>query len=586
MEKEQVVEEEEEEAKVDDATTTRSSTSSRIFVGGLGESVTSDDLQKVFSPSLGKIEALEIIKTKGRSFAYINFLPCSHNSLPKIFSMFNGCVWKGGRLRLEKAKEHYLVRLRREWAQEEAQAQEDAATNALYSIVIKYNKRLLESHKNQQHLKIFFPTSGKVKSLPFSGTGKHKYSFQRVDVPSLPTYFCDCEEHSVSAHTHNETKLSDMETKTGGMNEEEVNVMNSVMKMLFQKENVLNTTVHSETKAGNQGNYLIQSTSDLHPCENEIDYTEDEDNLIINIVSRDNNRMALFESQQQKTIPGNQESRFSKKQASKDRQIKKVPQVEKRNVLHPSKKRKSHLSQGSDTNELLSATSGGNGNVQSHTSSAFSVSDIFSATNKKQKPKSDSVNLPNSNGKKKDKSFAYQLEEIKVKEILAKAQPNEPSATLNKLTRGSSWFQKSPWTQLVGENNSSFSITQFFPGMSFEKQEPIKPKSVDNVKFAENKIEDSVEVEKSGPAGDGFDTLGHEKKENVVQDTPENVVGNMKASDLVVDAKRPFSSRKTSNVDVIIGETCSFMRSDASLKQWANTKAALSRPHKRKGDEK
>ena len=35
---------------------------------------------------------------------------------------YNGCKWKGGVLRVEKAKEHYIDRLRREWAEAEAEA--------------------------------------------------------------------------------------------------------------------------------------------------------------------------------------------------------------------------------------------------------------------------------------------------------------------------------------------------------------------------------------------------------------------------------------------------------------------------------
>lgn len=31
---------------------------------------------------------------------------------------YNGCVWKGGKLKLEKAKEHYLDRLKKEWEED------------------------------------------------------------------------------------------------------------------------------------------------------------------------------------------------------------------------------------------------------------------------------------------------------------------------------------------------------------------------------------------------------------------------------------------------------------------------------------
>lgn len=57
----------------------------RLHVGGLGESVGRDDLLKIFSP-MGSVEAIEFVRTKGRSFAYIDFSPASENSLTKLFS--------------------------------------------------------------------------------------------------------------------------------------------------------------------------------------------------------------------------------------------------------------------------------------------------------------------------------------------------------------------------------------------------------------------------------------------------------------------------------------------------------------------
>lgn len=57
----------------------------RLHVGGLGESVGRDDLLKIFSP-MGFVEAVEFVRTKGRSFAYIDFSPASENSLTKLFS--------------------------------------------------------------------------------------------------------------------------------------------------------------------------------------------------------------------------------------------------------------------------------------------------------------------------------------------------------------------------------------------------------------------------------------------------------------------------------------------------------------------
>lgn len=143
----------------------------RLHVGGLGESVGRDDLLKIFSP-MGTVDAVEFVRTKGRSFAYIDFSPSSTNSLTKLFStvsefdlslslsllllfltlirfwQYNGCVWKGGRLRLEKAKEHYLARLKREW---------EAASSTSDNTI-----KAPSDSPPATHLNIFFPRLRKV----------------------------------------------------------------------------------------------------------------------------------------------------------------------------------------------------------------------------------------------------------------------------------------------------------------------------------------------------------------------------------------------------------------------------------------
>lgn len=57
----------------------------RIFVGGLGEGVTDDDLRRMFV-ALGSVDEIEIIRSKGRSMAYLNYTPSSAKSLAKLFS--------------------------------------------------------------------------------------------------------------------------------------------------------------------------------------------------------------------------------------------------------------------------------------------------------------------------------------------------------------------------------------------------------------------------------------------------------------------------------------------------------------------
>lgn len=145
----------------------------RLHVGGLGESVGRDDLLKIFSP-MGTVDAVEFVRTKGRSFAYVDFSPSSTNSLTRLFStvsefdlslflltlvsllvltlirfwQYNGCVWKGGRLRLEKAKEHYLARLKREW---------EAASSTSDNTI-----KAPSDSTPSTHLNIFFPRLRKV----------------------------------------------------------------------------------------------------------------------------------------------------------------------------------------------------------------------------------------------------------------------------------------------------------------------------------------------------------------------------------------------------------------------------------------
>lgn len=79
---------------------------------------------------------------------------------------YNGCVWKGGRLRLEKAKEHYLVRLKREWEEDAEQniAPCDALDAEKDPAAPVKAKKFLDKEK---HLHIFFPRLKKVSCIKF-----------------------------------------------------------------------------------------------------------------------------------------------------------------------------------------------------------------------------------------------------------------------------------------------------------------------------------------------------------------------------------------------------------------------------------
>lgn len=151
-----------------------------------------------------------------------------------------------------------------------------------------------------------------VKALPFSGTGKHKYSFQRVEALPLPRYFCDCEEHSVPScpakgnqmqnQTKKEVEMHGLEGESSGVNEEELKIMNSVMNKLFERENVSKAASH-ETGPADNGHGSIKLIEDLQFSENE----EDADNIVINAVSRGNNKISLSQCQEKSTtLPVNQ----------------------------------------------------------------------------------------------------------------------------------------------------------------------------------------------------------------------------------------------------------------------------------------
>ncbi|KAL5231618.1 hypothetical protein ABZP36_030394 [Zizania latifolia] len=72
-----------------------------------------------------------------------------------------------------------------------------------------------------------------VKALHFKGSGKHKYSFRRIEVPSYPIHFCDCEEHCGPPEAANDEYASVLNTTAFA---KEHNITNSVMSKLFEKE--------------------------------------------------------------------------------------------------------------------------------------------------------------------------------------------------------------------------------------------------------------------------------------------------------------------------------------------------------------
>ncbi|XP_010525603.1 PREDICTED: uncharacterized protein LOC104803376 [Tarenaya hassleriana] len=680
----------------------------RIHVGGLGESVNRDDLLKIFSP-MGSVEAVDFVRTKGRSFAYIDFSPSSDNSLTKLFSMYNGCVWKGGKLRLEKAKEHYLAKLRREW-----EKCSDDNTSCL-----PQPPPLTSDTSDDSHLKIFFPRLRKMKSVPLTGTGKHKYSFQRVQIPSLPKYFCDCEEHATS-HTLQGNRCHDVESHHAGINEEELNIMNTVMNRLFQANGEWETGGFVENK----------KDSDIEE--------DDQDNLVINVVSSVNSILTLSTNRDLETVSRKRKSIHKETQETREGYI----QGKKRNCGHPSKLKQympqipensgpskmdadnslvGSSRQVSDVNRSNSSVSRPQKSswkalIASANNSSFSVSSVCSdsAISKEghhTSSNSDFVNLPTEETLNLKEAGASEMEGSAAKSIVkkqkSKSKMPRKSASANRTeriestpvvlanveselaevessvrysvidtlfqdlsdketivgmdsnpvafsrltsikddqfvpeksdaekemckenqnltvkenvancldegkgnleafnitARGSFWRQKSSWTQLVSEKNSSFSITQIFPDLNSKDHEPREVNHEDDEEYDSTKRESATSQSKCKPNQDGFraiavtkDTSSDGVQPNQGSDeTKKLLIGATRASSRIgedgsrvvgidedsviqkspdaletVVAKEPGSIKSPLAGEE--GGTCLFMRSGASLKAWADAK--------------
>ncbi|KFK27345.1 hypothetical protein AALP_AA8G370900 [Arabis alpina] len=646
----------------------------RLHVGGLGESVGRDDLLKIFSP-MGSVDTIEFVRTKGRSFAYIDFSPSSDNSLTKLFSTYNGCIWKGGRLRLEKAKEHYLARLKREW-EESSSTKEDTVVQAPDNSV-----------PPATHLNIFVPKLRKVKAMALSGTGKHKYSFQRVAVPSvLPKSFCDCEEHTTSL-TPRENHVRDLEALNVGINEQEVSIMNSVMYKLFEKNNLSTSEQVPEEKLFEKDD--ISESEQVPEQDSEIE--EDQDNLIINVVSNGNDMMKAeldILSKKRKSAlnettasgegyaEGKKEYhiRPSKKRQSEGSERQESSQAirEKKKpsevILDKSSDEPSRMtgvkqsndniawSQKSSWKALMATGNSGNFSVSSvlpEVGSSKAVQPALSNTDtewpwptvktktKKAKSKrltstitagnlpvadeiemndaiatdavgsdhskdivtntiveveplepvsstegdSENDNLNTEEDENVAADFNAEKESLVLEDNVGQDDVNEeepgkePLEACSKSTGGSSWRQRASWTQLVSKENTSFSLTQLFPDSNIDKCKP--PRVINDGIGQYSSINQSEGGMKQGDntSVNGFEATGVD-----VDTTPVRSLEEKKQSLKVknVSAGSRLGVRKPIRRNIGSGETCTFMRSDASLNEWKKAKKALSEPRIRK----
>ncbi|KAM9324506.1 nucleolar protein 8 [Gastrophryne carolinensis] len=116
----------------------------RVYVGGLGPSVTKAELTERFG-KFGKVNDVDIISRKDeqgnpmKTFAYLN-INISEADLKKCISTLNKTKWKGGVLQIEMAKESFLHKLEQERQQvkekEKAREQRKLQNNLVQSLAI------------------------------------------------------------------------------------------------------------------------------------------------------------------------------------------------------------------------------------------------------------------------------------------------------------------------------------------------------------------------------------------------------------------------------------------------------------------
>lgn len=613
----------------------------RIYVGGLGSRVQVSDLEKTFtSPHLGAVQSVEIIRTKGRSFAYLEFLPASEKGLVKLFSTYNGCMWKGGKLKIEKAKENYICRLRREWTEDaeletKLSGQNVDADESVHALL----KPKKDEDIEKMQLKMFFPKLRKIKAIPLKGTGKHKYSFQRVEVPPLPVHFCDCEDHSVPlepakrnhsgllAPSQRNNTNDDHEVDNYGVNEEELNMMKSILDKLLEKE-IHSEIVPSKAEPTEEVQHDASVVDKWQVDDNEEDQVSDEDNLVINIVRKSSKKDTSFEDWGLKSSSANQDTLVSelkclsntnpKMQGVKsanhviDKKRKQSVREDKSNDTVPSKKKErkgdshdrtddqvvvntKHVDKESDNVQLSCDVASSKKRawkaLVSEGSTAFNISDIL--TNHV----SDLATEPcsNENDGRQDQTTEHEDSE----ELFDVLSAN-PTASKDLLARGASWKQKSSWLQLVADANASaFSLSQILPNVTFQEQASQQFNDIDFFSNSKGEkqhsfvhkddkfsVEDIGEPQVPTPRIPNEDVLTKGQNNDALDGQQLNSYSEekveVKESSASMLGTYPVPDNRAMG-DIVISETCPFMKSSASRKEWEKSKAALSGSHKRKG---
>eukprot|EP01117_Protostelium_nocturnum_P007369 TRINITY_DN2639_c0_g1_i2.p1 TRINITY_DN2639_c0_g1~~TRINITY_DN2639_c0_g1_i2.p1 ORF type:complete len:497 (+),score=236.07 TRINITY_DN2639_c0_g1_i2:104-1492(+) len=87
----------------------------RLFIGGISQSTKEEELKERLS-SFGSVQSIEFKREShgDKIFGYVNLLVENEKKMLSCFNILNRTTWRGKQFRVEKAKEYYEDRLKRE----------------------------------------------------------------------------------------------------------------------------------------------------------------------------------------------------------------------------------------------------------------------------------------------------------------------------------------------------------------------------------------------------------------------------------------------------------------------------------------
>ncbi|XP_030138866.4 nucleolar protein 8 isoform X2 [Taeniopygia guttata] len=124
--------------------------SKRLYVGGLGHTISKAELEEKFG-KFGRVLETEIITRKDdqgnptKTFAYIS-VNISDADLRKCVSVLNKTKWKGGTLQIELAKESFLHRLATEREEAKLQKEKPERNDQMYLLESLKKKGVVDFH--------------------------------------------------------------------------------------------------------------------------------------------------------------------------------------------------------------------------------------------------------------------------------------------------------------------------------------------------------------------------------------------------------------------------------------------------------